>query len=394
MIWKLLRKNISPWQIGGYAVATFVGLVIVMAAIQFYNDIGRALAGGSDSNVQLVSPRNLVISKPVGLFDSFGSSSTEFTADEIDEIRSQSWCGDVSAFQASDFEVYASVSMGGRHMATALFFESVPDRLIDGQIEGFEFDSVNPEIPIVLSKDYLTLYNFGFAASGRMPMISESIISSVPLTVSLSGERGRGVLPARIVGFSSWLNTIAVPQEFMDWAHRHFGSDEIKAPSRLIVTVADPTDPAVHRFFEDRDYQIAGPEDDLGRTSYLLKLVTTSIAAVGGIITLLALFILVLSLFLLIQKNGRAIRGLLLLGYRPSQVSGCYMRLVAVVNVSVLVLASVAMLAVERVWTPAVGALGATVTSPLASVAAGAALIAAVTAVNCMIIRRLVRRYF
>lgn len=394
MIWKLLRKNISPWQIGGYAVATLVGLVIVMVAIQFYNDIGRALTGRGDSDVQLVSPRNIVISKPVGLLDTFGSSSTDFSDEEIEEIRSQSWCGDVSAFQASDFEVYASINMGGRHMATALFFESVPDRLVDGRIEGFEFDSLHPEIPIVLSKDYLTLYNFGFAASGRMPMISESVISSVPLTVSLSGKRGSAVLPARIVGFSSWLNTIAVPQEFMDWAHRHFGSDGVKAPSRLIVTVADPTDASVRGFFEERDYQISGPDDDLGRTSYLLKLVTTSIAAVGGIITLLALFILVLSLFLLIQKNGRAIAGLLLLGYRPSQVSGCYIRLVVAVNAAVLVLASAAMLAIESVWTPAVEALGATVTSPAAAIGAGAALIAAVTAINCLIIRRLVRRYF
>lgn len=394
MIWKLLRKNISAWQIGGYAVATLVGLVIVMAAVQFYNDIGRALTGDKDGGVQLVSPRNLVISKSVGLFDTFGSGSTAFDDDEIDELRRQSWCGDVASFQASDFRVYASVALGGRSVSTALFFESVPDRLIDEQIEGFVFDSINPEIPIVLSKDYLTLYNFGFAAGGRMPMISESIISTIPLTIHISGERGRTVLPGRIVGFSSWLNTIAVPQSFMDWAHRNYGSSEVKPPSRLIVTVADPTDAGVRRFMEERDYQIAGPDDDLGRTAYLLKLVASSIAAVGGIITLLALFILVLSLFLLIQKNRRAISGLLRLGYRPSQVSACYMRLVAVVNGVVLVLASVAMMLVERVWTPAVESLGASTTSPIVAISVGAVVVAAVTAVNCLIIRRLVRRCF
>ena len=39
MIWKLLRKNISIWQIAGYAAATFIGLSIVLIALQFYRDV-------------------------------------------------------------------------------------------------------------------------------------------------------------------------------------------------------------------------------------------------------------------------------------------------------------------------------------------------------------------
>lgn len=70
------------------------------------------------------------------------------------------------------------------------------------------------------------------------------------------------------------------------------------------------------------------------------------------------------------------------------------MRLVAVVNGVVLVLASVAMMLVERVWTPAVESLGASTTSPIVAISVGVAVVVAVTAVNCLIIRRLVRRCF
>ena len=38
-IWRLLRHNISPAQLTGYAVANLVGLTIVACAIQFYSDI-------------------------------------------------------------------------------------------------------------------------------------------------------------------------------------------------------------------------------------------------------------------------------------------------------------------------------------------------------------------
>lgn len=39
IVWQLLRKNVSKGQIIGYAVANFVGFVIVLTAIQFYQDV-------------------------------------------------------------------------------------------------------------------------------------------------------------------------------------------------------------------------------------------------------------------------------------------------------------------------------------------------------------------
>ena len=42
MVWNLLRKNISAGQMAGYAVATLVGLAIVVGALQFYRDISSS----------------------------------------------------------------------------------------------------------------------------------------------------------------------------------------------------------------------------------------------------------------------------------------------------------------------------------------------------------------
>ena len=44
----------------------------------------------------------------------------------------------------------------------------------------------------------------------------------VPLKLSLSGNGRQEWVDARIVGFSSRLNTIAVPEEFMQWANSEF----------------------------------------------------------------------------------------------------------------------------------------------------------------------------
>ena len=207
---RLLRKNISAWQIGGYAVAMLVGLVIVLVALQFYRDVAGAF--GADGQDELVGARNLVISKPVGLKSTLTGKTPGFSPEDIADIESQPWAGKVAPFQAADFRVWAGVDFGGRNLSTSLFFESLPDDVVDVDLSKWTFDPSQPEIPILISKDYLTLYNMGFAPSGGMPVVSQDMLGSIPLTVRLSGNGRSEVFPARIVGFSSWLNTVAVPQ--------------------------------------------------------------------------------------------------------------------------------------------------------------------------------------
>lgn len=393
MLWKLLRHNISFWQIAGYSTASLIGLAIIMVAIQFYRDTTVALAT-DEGGIGLLSSQNIVISKPVGLSASLSGEAPSFSPDEIAEIANQPWASGVARFQAADFNVHAGVELGDRGMSTALFLESVPDSLLDIDLRSWRFDPANPEVPIVISKDYLTLYNFGFASSGNMPMISEGMLSAVPLRLTVRGNGQQATLPARIVGYSSWLNTVAVPQDFMDWAHGRFGAPTLADPSRLVITVGDPSDPGISKFLDERGYETAGPGNDLGRAAFFIRLLASVVAIVGLVITALALGILVLSLFLLVQKNRRSISGLLLLGYSPGQVAACYIRLVAFVNASVLVLASAVLLIVAPAWQSALANIGSGATSPWPALAIGVAIMAAITALNAATIRSLVLRVF
>lgn len=392
IVWRLLRRNISPGQIIGYALANFIGLAIVITAVQFYRDV----TAGWNTDDAMISSDYLVISKRVeGMGSLFGAVSTGFSRTDIDSIQSQPWCRRVGSFTSSRYNVQASVEMQGRGMSTSMFFESIPDEFFDVSPDGWTFDPSAPgEIPIILSKDYLALYNFGFAATRGLPQVSESMIKMVPLAVSISGNGRQKEMPARIVGFSSRLNTIAVPQSFMDWANDLFASTPADDPSRLIVEVNSPGDPAITSFIERHDWETAGDKLNSGRASYFLTLVTSVVIAVGAVISVLAFFILMLSIYLLIQKNRRKIHDLMLLGYTPAAVAVCYYRLVAAVNICVFAGAAGVMLIARRVWSQSLDAMGASVSSPWMALFVGAAIIILVTTFNILTIRRLTRRAF
>lgn len=380
----------------GYALANLIGLAIVLSAIRFHGDVSSAINGTDDSK-SLIPEDYIVISKPVSMFNTLGASSSGFSDSDIENIKKQPWARDVGAFSSADFNVSASIDFSGRGMSTFLFMESIPDSFVDAKNESWQFNPENgnaDEVPIIISKDYLALYNFGFATSRGLPQLSEGLISKVPIILQLSGNGHNDNFRGRIVGFSSRLNTIAVPESFLSWANSRYSDKKPEAPSRLIIKVSNPGDPAISRYMTDRGYEVAGDKADTGRASFFLTLLTSIIIAVGGIISALALFILMLSIFLLLQKNRQIISDLLLLGYSPAQVSATYCKLIGIINVIVLVAAIGSMFAASAYWESRLAVIDLTPSSPLPAIAAGIVIITAISAINFIAISRSVRACF
>lgn len=394
---RLLRRNVSPGQIGGYALANLAGLIIVLTALQFYRDVTTA-GEGADS---FISADYLIISKPVTGIRGLSalvpgaSESSSFSPEEERDIATQPWAAGVGEFTSAAFNVSARVDMPGANMSTALFLEAIPDEFFDISPRGWDYAPGSSQpVPVIISKEYLTLYNFGFAASRGLPQISEELIGMLPLRLNISGNGRQQWMDARIVGFSSRLNTIAVPLKFMEWANETYGEEASQPVSRLIVRLDRAGDPEATAYMESHGYEIAGDKTATGKAAYFLSLVTTVVVAIGALISLLAFFILLLSIYLLLQKNRAKIHDLMTLGYTPGQVSRYYITLVAAVNLLVLVLAVAGMLAASASWRGQLDALGATAASPVPTIIIGVAIMAVITLGNILAIRRNIRSAF
>lgn len=390
MVWKLLRKNISAGQIAGYALANLVGLAIVVCAIRFYSDVRMAY---SDED-SFVSKDFMIISRPVSTMNTLGFSGSDgFSDSDLSSLRRQPWVRRVGAFTSAAFSVQASVDLGGGGgMSSALFLESIPDEYLDVDTDSWRWQPGQP-VPVIISKEYLALYNFGFAATRGLPQISEGVMGSVPLTLVIDGRGERAAFAARIVGFSSRLNTIAVPETFMTWANERFGGT-VPDPSRLIVEVSSPGDPAIDRYMKSHGYEVAGDKADNGRASYFLTLLTTVVTAVGAVISLLAFFILTLSILLLLQKNRGKLSDLMMLGYTPWQTARPYCMMVSIVNAVILVAALAVMWGASSWWESRLAEIGVGAGSAVPAVVTAVAIMTAVTAANILLIRRMTLRAF
>lgn len=350
LIWKLLRKHVSIGQLVGFFLANLLGMLIVLLSLQFYEDVVPAFSG----NDGVMKNTYIILSKRIAAVSTISGEAQTFTDDDINELREQRFVRRVGPFTASQYQVYASLSMGGVGFGTDMFFESVPDEFVDLQWPDMATDDPaddsrptvasdqmvpQKEVPIILPRTYLALYNFGFAQTKNLPKLSEGIVSMIPMDIRLTGEGGREWrLKGRVVGFSTRLNTVLVPERFMSNTNAALAPNSTAKPTRLIVEVENPADDAIASFVQEHGYELEDNSLEAGRATYFLKVVAALVMAVGLLISALSFYILMLSVYLLVQKNAEKLQNLLLIGYSAARVALPYQLLTVGLNALVLVL--------------------------------------------------------
>ncbi len=383
LVWKLLRQHISVPQLLGFFLANLLGMLIVLLSLQFYTDI-RPIFSQEDG---FISNDYLIVSKRIG---AMGTTST-FSQREIDDLANQPFAKDVGKFTASQYKVACMVDMEGmRSFGSEMFFESVPDQFIDIDLKQWTFDPNNPMVHIVLPRTYLAIYNFGFAQSRSLPKLSEGVVSMVNLLVILRGNGKEDRLKGKIAGFSSRLNTILVPQAFMDWSNSTYAPGSDTSPTRLILQVYNPTDDAIAKYMQQKGYYIDEDKLDAGKTTYFLRLVTGLVMAVGLLISILSFYILTLSIYLLVQKNTSKLENLLLIGYSPARVCFPYQALTIGINFLVLLLALLILHFVRGYYMGVIWAMFPTLQGETMGnvLALGALLFLFVSILNILAVRR------
>lgn len=391
LLLRLLKRHISPAQLLGFVLANLIGLGILLLGLQFYRDALTALSA-KDS---LMRADYLIISKQVssGLF---GSRDNSFSAEEIADLEQQPFVAALGRFTPSKFQVSAGLGLGsalGGGLSTYMFLEAVPDRFLDLKPSDWHWEEGQQEVPLIIPRSYLGLYNSAFAQSQGLPLLSEATIGAIPLGLELRGGLEEQHYRGRIVGFSNRLNTLLVPEHFIQQMNRRLAPELPASPTRLILELHNPSDPAIALYLREHSYESEGERLASSQSMYFLRLLSGIVLGVGLLISALSAYLLLLSIYLLLQKNSRQLENLLLLGYSQRQLILPYVLLTLVLNLLALLAALGLVLWVRGYYLEAASRLvpeelGA---SLLPTLLLGLGLLVGTTLVNAVAIGRKVR---
>lgn len=349
LVWKLLRQHISVPQFAGFFFANLFGMLIVLLGFQFYHDVVPIFTA-EDS---FMKSDFMIVNKKIGTASSISGRSNTFSNSEIDDIGQQSFSDKIGKFTSTEYKVDANMSVNGVPVLDngEISFESVPDNFVEvKQLSDWKYTPGSKIVPIILPRIYLTMYNFGFAQSHSLPKISDGLIGMIDFQIFVHGNKKQAQFKGKVIGFSSRLSSILVPQSFMDWSNNEYAPGQQTEPTRLIMSLKNPGDQNFTKYLDKKGYEIENDKLNAEKTTYFLKMMVTMVMVVGLIISILSFYILMLSIYLLVQKNSSKLENLLLIGYSPGHVAHPYQLLTISLNIAVLIMAWVILFFVRNYY--------------------------------------------
>ena len=227
-----------------------------------------------------------------------------------------------------------------------------------------------------------------------MPKVSDGLLGMIDLTLVMRGNGEEESFKGRVVSLSNRMSSILVPQAFMQWSMGKFAPGSENKPTRLVVELTNPADKRITPFLEERGYEMGADEESMQKTAHFLRLLIFIVVAIGVIVTILSVYILFLSIFLLIQKNEGKLQNLMLIGYSPSKVAQPYTLLAILLNGASLFIAIIAVLFIRRYYMDELLQLFPAIDegSFLPTFIAGLLIFIVIATINTVLIRRKMQR--
>lgn len=325
----LQKRTLPKWQLFGAGLTLTIGLFIVGITVQLYSDVSNVF----DQDKTVFGEQTQVITKRISARKSRNKDLIYFRPHELEDIRKQDWLKDLAFFDKARFKVQAFTKSGEQipGFSTDLFFESVPNSYLDIDSSTWHWQEGDEFVPIVVPADYIDLYNFGFAETQGLPVISKSMIEAVRFGLRVSGNGQQAEFRGGIVDFSTEINSILVPQSFLNYANARFAQSEQIGPSRLLIRLHEPSDSRALNYFLEENLNVVGQSTERAKYRLFVQMIFAGLLLISAIVIMLSIASIVLSIQLLLFKEKQMIADLGFLGYSLRQVASFYLKTVSMI---------------------------------------------------------------
>jgi hypothetical protein len=338
----LIYKNIQPYlnthQNKASRLLSYfglcVGVVLLLCSVQLYININQLL---KDKDPKRNGYDFIPVTKTIT--NENMTDDNRFTMAEIGDLKKQAFIDDIAPSVANQFKLRASAG-SLLPFSTDLFAEALDEKFIDTVPPSFFWKEGQLDVPIILSADFLEMYNV-FALGQDLPQFSAATITNINLVLECYGPGGTQQYRGHIVALSDRINSIIVPENFMQMANQKFAGISNVPASRIYLKTKDANNTALLNFLSTKNYHINKDKTRFGRIKQILQGIVSGLGGFGVLVILLAMAIFAFYLQLMIARSKENLQLLLTLGYSPAWLSKTVAKKLIPVYVTVIVVAVV-----------------------------------------------------
>ena len=316
---KLLLRTQHRSRLWAALAALCIGTTLLLVSVMIWWNFSELLYGKNQNDT--LGSTFMIIGKRVTEQNMGVPNATLFSQTDIDSLKLAPQVQEVGLITSNHFPVYAS--LGGRlAFATDMVLECVPDRFIDKMPGEWKWQPGTRDIPIIVSSQFLDIYNYVFAPSQGLPQLSETSVKNIALTLKVGSGDKTETFIAHVVGFSDRIGSVLAPQSFIDYGNKMYGKPgEAQTTSQLILKAKDPSDTKFGSYLERHDYTTNSQNLRWSKIRAIVEVVTSATGILALLLMGIGTLVFILFIELTIARAQQSLTLLLQIGYSPHYLS-------------------------------------------------------------------------
>ena len=292
------------------SLSLFLGTFICVISIFFLSFIDTSILF-SDAKDKFY-----IVSKDISFLHTINKNFLNINDHDISNLTNVRGVKRVGKIYSSEFPCRIFLA-GNINYYSEVFLESLDNQYIAIDKTGFNWDPSQNKIPLIISKEFLHLYNYSFVRSNGLPVLTEKTAELLPLSIGVKGNSNQKQYKATIHGFSDRYLSILVPMEFLLWANNYYAgktSSEIR-PTKLVVEISEKHPEPFLDYIEKNNYVIQNNKVGISENIKLIKVIIIFFVFLGISIIIVSLFFIYFSNQLIFEKERENIIKLQLIGH-------------------------------------------------------------------------------
>ena len=319
MLRKLLLRTQHSSRLWAALVALCIGTTLLLLAVMIWWNFSELLYGKNQKDS--LGATYLIIGKRVTEQNMGVANATLFSQQDIDSLKLAPEVQDVGLITSNHFPVYAT--LGGRlAFETDMALECVPDHFIDNMPSDWKWEPGKQSLPIIVSSQFLDIYNYVFAPSQGLPQLSQSSVKNIALNLKVGRGADVETFTAHVVGFSDRIGSVLAPKSFIDYGNNKYGNPgSSNITSQLIIKAKDPSDTKFTNYLQRHDYTTNSENLRWSKIRAIVEVVVSATGILALLLMGISTLVFILFIELTIAHAQQSLTLLLQIGYAPRYIS-------------------------------------------------------------------------
>jgi hypothetical protein len=325
MLKKVLFQNQDKTQLFIAVVGSVIGMIFLISSIHYLirvNEFGKG--------EEILGPNTMIIQKKVSNSSSLKITKNDFSNEEIERFKNETFVADAQAVICNNFNVLLLTDDPlVPKFSSDVFLQTVNAKFLDVPGKNWTWKEGDTIVPIVMPRDFLVMLNTFMSASG-IPQVSEDLAKDINFKLRISNETKKDFITARIVGFTNEIPSLLVPESFMSYANQKYATVKENKITNVMISSKEGEFGEMEKFLEERGLESRKSQVVIGKLKSIVSTLFVVLLVISVVTVVVSGLVLIQYMQLLIANNQYQIRTLLRLGYKPNKIVLLFTKYLAV----------------------------------------------------------------